>query len=904
MTVADSMKRRRLEASGSPGAVRKSKIFAPFRVIGHVSNGTPFAVGTLGQSFYIATVVGRSFQIYDAATLHLLFVSSTQTETPIRSIAAHFHYIFCSYGNKVGIFRRGKLEKELSLPTAETIRKVIIFGNYLVACTESSLFVFEKKDEKYPTEYYGELKVNALNGEIVDIAHPPTYINKVVVATTSHLLIFNVRTAKMVFLSEEFVDGITCVETAPALDILAVGNGVGSFTIYNLKKGKILRTISTGSKSKITSLSFRTDGSPHVVCSLVNGDLFFYDLEKKTRVHVLRNAHREVSGGVSKVQFLNGQPILVTTGADNSLKEYVFDPPLSDNSAVVSPPRHLRSRGGHSAPPTCITFGDSKSHFIQSASQDRSFWTFSLRKDAQSQEMSQRQSAMKDGKRQSGVSSTFKDKFPPITMIAQENAREGDWANIVTAHQDETFARTWDSRNKKVSKHVLDTIDGGIVKAVNITQCGNFALVGSSNGGIGVYNLQSGKLRKNYKLHKKAVTGVAVDGMNRKMVSCALDGLVGFYDFSQSKFLGKLQLDAPITQMVYHRGSDLVAFALDDLSIVVVDSSTQKVVRQLFGHSNRITAMDFSPDGRWIVSASLDSTIRTWDLPTGGCIDGIMVPNTVTCLKMSPLGDYLATTHVNGVGISLWTNKAQFKPISTKHVEEEEFATMMLPNVSGEDGSGILEGAFAEGEEYSSGTYVSVDQLGKDLVTLSLHSRSKFNTIMHLDTIKKRNKPLEPPKKPESAPFFLQQTSEEKKTEMESQLMTLDPSGASFESDFTRLLRQGADSGYDKFIEYLVDMSPATLDLELRTLQTTEPFTELKRFVDAISHGLKQNRNYEILVAVVSVFFRIHGDVLYNVQGEVVQALEEWRSVASQIDGKMDDMVKYCSAVINFITTT
>ncbi len=65
--------------------------------------------------------------------------------------------------------------------------------------------------------------------------------------------------------------------------------------------------------------------------------------------------------------------------------------------------------------------------------------------------------------------------------------------------------------------------------------------------------------------------------------------------------------------MVYHKSSDLIACALDDLSIVVVDVLTQKVVRILYGHTNRITSMDFSPDGRWIVSESLDLTLRTWD---------------------------------------------------------------------------------------------------------------------------------------------------------------------------------------------------------------------------------------------------------------------------------------------------
>ena len=91
----------------------------------------------------------------------------------------------------------------------------------------------------------------------------------------------------------------------------------------------------------------------------------------------------------------------------------------------------------------------------------------------------------------------MREKFPEIISISSSYAREGDWENIITAHKDETFARTWDSRNKRVGRHLLNTIDGGIVKSVCVSQCGNFGLVGSSLGGIGSYNLQSGLLRKN-----------------------------------------------------------------------------------------------------------------------------------------------------------------------------------------------------------------------------------------------------------------------------------------------------------------------------------------------------------------------------------------------------------------------
>lgn len=41
------------------------------------------------------------------------------------------------------------------------------------------------------------------------------------------------------------------------------------------------------------------------------------------------------------------------------------------------------------------------------------------------------------------------------------------------------------------------------------------------------------------------------------------------------------------------------------------------------------------------------------------------------------------------------------------------------------------------------------------LVTLSLLPRTQWQNLAHLDTIRARNKPIQPPKKPEAAPFFL-----------------------------------------------------------------------------------------------------------------------------------------------------
>lgn len=921
-------------------SANSSRIFSPFRVVGNVSNGIPFAVGTLGSTFYIVTSVGKSFQIYDASNLHLLFVSEQETERPIVALATHFHHVFAAYGNKVGIFKRGICQSVIELEENVEVKDICVFGDYMcITANNNSVYIYRKNSsqDKYPTKFYTNLSVGKLQGgDIVSVIHLATYLNKIVVVTKSNLLLYNIRTGKLLYTSDEFSDHISVAEPAPALDVLALGTLSGEIILFNMKKGRKLRTIKMPNV-KINSLSFRTDGSSHLCVASSNGDIIFYDLDRRRRIHVLKNIHSAAQNGVLRACFLNGQPIVVTSGGDNKLKEYVFDPSLSqaDGEVVVQPPRFLRSRGGHSQPPSVISFADLESHFILSASRDKSLWGFSLRKDAQSQEFSQRLHKNKDGGRVGG--SIIKDKFPEVLSMAIENARLGEWENIITAHRGEKAARTWDMRRKRVGRWTFDTSDGGFVKSVALSQCGNFGFVGSSNGNISVYNMQSGLLRKKYKLHKKAVTGIALDGMNRKMVSCGLDGLVGFYDFNKSTLLAKLQLDAPATAMVYNRPSDLFALALDDLSIIVVDAVTQRVVRQLWGHTNRITAFDFSPDGRWIVSASLDGTIRTWDLPTGGCIDGMRLESVATDLKFSPKGDFVATAHVAGNGICIWTNRAQFTPVSTRAIDEEEFSKSALPNASASGGGFLLEGAFedsfrADSVDYTS--YQSVEQINHDLITLSLGPRNKMNTLLALDVIRQRSKPKEQPKKSKDVPFFLRlsgeivgdeasgregvvgespeelrqkQEAEKNQNAIREQLADSKPTGnAAFESQFTRLLKQGAQIGdFTRFLENLVDLSPASVDLEIKSLATFEPYDEIVWFINALAQGLASNKNFELYEAFMSLLMKAQGDVIHanNNNQRIKEALNNWGAVHRR-DERLHGLVEFCAGVVNFVSNT
>ena len=704
---------------------------------------------------------------------------------------------------------------------------------------------------------------------------------------------------------------ICCCVSSPALDVVAVGCADGTIHIHNIRYDEEIVTFSHSTRGAVTALSFSTDGQPLVASGGSSGVISIWNLEKRRLQSVISEAH---DSSIISLHFFANEPVLMSSSADNSIKMWIFD--TSDGD-----PRLLRFRSGHSAPPLCISFYANGRHVL-SAGQDRAFRLFSVIQDQQSRELSQRHVTKRAKKLRVKEEEI---KLKPVIAFDFAEIRERDWCNVVTCHMDTAQAYVWRLQNFVLGEHILKPCpeNQSPVKACAISACGNFAVLGTAGGWIERFNLQSGISRGSYVdlserrscAHDGEVVGVACDSTNTLMISAGYHGDIKVWDFKGRELKSRWEIGCAVVKIVYHRSNGLLATATDDLVIRLFDVVALRMVRKFEGHIDRVTDLCFSEDGKWLLTSSMDGTLRIWDVILARQIDAIHVDVSVTALSLSPNMDVLATTHVDQNGVYLWVNQTMFSGSSNidSYASGKEVVSVKLPSVSS------TEGSHKDSEKPDLNHLQFRDDFQNphfhekipDLVTLSLLPKSQWQSLINLDIIKIRNKPIEPPTKAEKAPFFLpsvptlsgqivfepSEISSEKRVaegdELENSRSDLP------QSQFLQLLQSSAvKKSFSVFTDYIKSLSPSTLDVELRMLQIIdddneqEPDTRpdlfpIELLLDYFIHEISCRNNFEFIQAVIRLFLKIHGETIRrqsNLQDKAKKLLEVQCAVWQSVD--------------------
>lgn len=919
-------------------------IFEPYRALGYIADSTPFCVQRRGFETFVTVSVGKAFQLFNCGKLSLVFVGP-QLDKKIHALACWRDFTYVAAGRYIFVFRRAHQVTKWCAHESKVVQILAIGEHILSLDKEGWIFMWEATNVGTSTEAsvvpVGKIRL----GDNVSprcIMHPDTYLNKVLVGSDDgSFYLWNINTGKMLYKFMGWGSPIQCCVSSPALDVVGIGCADGKIHIHNLKFDESVVTFTHTTRGAVTALSFRTDGQPILAAGGSSGVISIWNLEKHKLQAVIRDAHESA---ISALHFFPNEPVLLSAAADNSLKMWIFD-------SIDGEARLLRFRSGHSAPPTCMRYYGN-GHHILSAGQDRAFRVFSTIQDQQSKELSQGHVAKRAKKLRMKEEEL---KLPPVVSFAAAEICQRDWCNVVTCHSDEDAAYSWRLQNFVIGEHVLrPSIGKSPVKACAISSCGNFALIGTASGCIERFNLQSGLSRKIYhdvsltnsQAHDGAIVGLACDATNTFMISGSYDCYVKVWDFKEGKKRSGWSVGSPLVKMEFHRGSGLVATAADDMVVRVYDIIAERLVRIFQGHSDRITDLCFSEDGKWILSSAMDGTVRVWDVISAKQLDAMHVDEAVTSLSLSPSMDMLATTHVGHNGIYLWANRMIYSGALDSEIygSGKDIVKVSLPTVSSVETTDLgdadalnlisKELIGGEGQQSLPGDEEQIcshgSQIMPGLVMLSLLPKVQWQSLVNLDIIKMRNKPTEPPKKPEKAPFFLPSLpslsgeltfivpnsttgSDESVHSQKTKLGPLNRVGKGYDSIFLQLVYSCSESGnFDPLVSFLKGLSPSEIDLEFRMLKIIDDsevldeargkqLQEIGMVMDFLTEEIRSKRDFEFLQALTRLFLKIHGETILgeSLLQEKGKSLLELESSMWQ---RLDNMFQNVRCVLSFVS--
>jgi eukaryotic-like serine/threonine-protein kinase len=206
-------------------------------------------------------------------------------------------------------------------------------------------------------------------------------------------------------------------------------------------------------------------------------------------------------------------------------------------------------------------------------------------------------------------------------------------------------------------------IDPALAAHTRFSADGSTLVVCRGGQGIEVFEAATGEtlLRYNPGSLHAGVLAVGPEGKRIAVADGTGDG-TGRYKLQMLSVTGS----PPITKWL-SQGCESLSFSPDGSrlavgcyhqEILVLDSTGLEVVRVLHGHLTKVSAVAWSPDGRYLASSAPDDSTRIWNVSDGSVLR-VLAGGKATALAFSAAGTYLAGGSTHKARLWAWQHNAR-----------------------------------------------------------------------------------------------------------------------------------------------------------------------------------------------------------------------------------------------------
>eukprot|EP00244_Chara_vulgaris_P012155 TRINITY_DN62_c0_g1_i5.p1 TRINITY_DN62_c0_g1~~TRINITY_DN62_c0_g1_i5.p1 ORF type:complete len:322 (+),score=41.29 TRINITY_DN62_c0_g1_i5:113-1078(+) len=203
------------------------------------------------------------------------------------------------------------------------------------------------------------------------------------------------------------------------------------------------------------------------------------------------------------------------------------------------------------------------------------------------------------------------------------------------------WSLTREESNYGIARRRL-TGHGHFVQDVVISSDGQFALSGSWDGTLRLWDLNSGTTTRRFVGHTKDVLSVAFSVDNRQIVSGSRDQTIKLWNT-----LGECKYTIQDQQEAHTGWVSCVRFSPMTTNPIIVSGGWDKMVKvwnltncklrtNLVGHTGYINTVTVSPDGSLCASGGKDGVAMLWDLAEGKRLYSLDAGDIIHALCFSP----------------------------------------------------------------------------------------------------------------------------------------------------------------------------------------------------------------------------------------------------------------------------
>jgi len=243
----------------------------------------------------------------------------------------------------------------------------------------------------------------------------------------------------------------------------------------------------------------------------------------------------------------------------------------------------------------------------------------------------------------------------PITQIATNPIYPN---TLISASRDKCLI-IWElNRDENSFGYAKRALKGhnGFVSDVVMSSDGQFALSGSWDGTLRLWDLTSGQTTRRFVGHTKDVLSVAFSADNRQIVSGSRDGTIKLWNtLGVCKYTisedGHTDWVSCVRFSPTSENPSIVSCGWDKV-VKVWNLSNCKLRTNHFGHNGYLNTVAVSPDGSLCASGGKDGQAMLWDLSEGRHLYTLEGGDVINALTFSPNRYWLCAA--TGSSIKIW----------------------------------------------------------------------------------------------------------------------------------------------------------------------------------------------------------------------------------------------------------